>query len=733
MREAREPAVDELRADLASRREIAYYPCPSAARVAVVSGPRHRARDGRPGRLLRHGRFAYDRGRRVLADTFPSPGRLTVVDVRTGGLVDSTAGLPAGAQPAVIGPVLWSERADYLLGLTPTEFGVAAWMMDIERGRADILADTPVSHSLLGFRGTHDCPVRWLADGGVLLLRACADWEAGEDQVFDTDDGPIWPGPVVTAVHQAARVDVVVVDPTTGSSRALARDQTVTHVAVAPDQRHVLLATAGTVEELRTLLRYDMVRYEVYDTAGPGGPTEVGVVRLGSVKWARAAPATLVFVDRGLPGTVFWSAEVGAEPGLIAELPEPIQEWSTLSADVVVVVTGTRPPRLVTVPAARPVDPGHPLPGAVTDLEVLEGADTPLISVRLRLPAGDARQRLFRPDAAGQPVPAAPVPPGERLLATTRHGDLIVEECAPHRALVLSTQDGRRPVHHAVVAPIRRPFRTWHGSLPTGSYQLYLPEPPEDLEPLPLVLCLAPVFAASDRVAPADPVPPRTLVPPTPPWTYLPSCAVVTFTCPLAWHASTTFPEIVRQLRTAVHDLVTALASIPAVDADRLVLYGHSFGAAVAAVLLAEEPTLFRCAILRSGAYNRTLTPGGFQLERRTLWQTRDVYDGFTLAYVADRIATPVLLVQGTADPNSATTVAQAQALYEALRVAGGRARLLLLADEGHILTTFDGILTAACEELRWIRRWTGGRGSADTTQPARAGEPEPDLTQETP
>ena len=136
-----------------------------------------------------------------------------------------------------------------------------------------------------------------------------------------------------------------------------------------------------------------------------------------------------------------------------------------------------------------------------------------------------------------------------------------------------------------------------------------------------------------------------------------------------------------------------------------LALAGTSFGAACAAMVLAHTGELFGCAILRSGAYNRTLTPRGFHHETRALWDARDMYDGFTFAYQARSILSPVLIEQGTADTNGATDVLQAWAFYDALLAAGRQARIALLYNEGHVTRTHEGVLTAAREELTWIQR----------------------------
>lgn len=204
--------------------------------------------------------------------------------------------------------------------------------------------------------------------------------------------------------------------------------------------------------------------------------------------------------------------------------------------------------------------------------------------------------------------------------------------------------------------------------------------------------------------------------PPGPLWTYLPRCSVAMVRL---WHPRQGGPASFQHFAGRVVDDIRTTVNLLAEQTGQadLVLAGHSFGAAVAAVALPEVGDLFRCAVLRSGAYNRTLTPGGFQLERRPIWEAPDMYRGFTVIESAPRMEVPTLLVQGTADPNAATTALQAQLLYEALRLARTPARLVLLAEEGHVFGTADGILRAMHEEHAWIDRWCRAEERTDDVE----------------
>ena len=101
---------------------------------------------------------------------------------------------------------------------------------------------------------------------------------------------------------------------------------------------------------------------------------------------------------------------------------------------------------------------------------------------------------------------------------------------------------------------------------------------------------------------------------------------------------------------------VEAVVSRGVVDGSRIAIGGHSYGAFMAANLLAHAPDLFSCGIARNGAFNRTLTPFSFQEEERTLWQAPEVYIKMSPFLVADKIKSPLLLIHGQEDKQSGTT-----------------------------------------------------------------------------
>src|SRR5579859_4102818 len=124
-------------------------------------------------------------------------------------------------------------------------------------------------------------------------------------------------------------------------------------------------------------------------------------------------------------------------------------------------------------------------------------------------------------------------------------------------------------------------------------------------------------------------------------------------------------------------------AEMGVTDPARVGVGGHSYGAFMTANLLAHS-TLFRAGIARSGAYNRTLTPFGFQTERRTLWEAPDVYLRMSPFLNANKIKAPLLMIHGEADDNTGTFPIQSERMYQAIRGNGGTVRLVMLPTEAH-------------------------------------------------
>ncbi len=160
----------------------------------------------------------------------------------------------------------------------------------------------------------------------------------------------------------------------------------------------------------------------------------------------------------------------------------------------------------------------------------------------------------------------------------------------------------------------------------------------------------------------------------------------------------TFLPQIVGSASAAIE----AVVALGVADRDRVGVAGHSYGAFMAANLLAHSD-LFRAGIARSGAYNRTLTPFGFQSERRTLWEAPQAYVNVSPLFAADRLDEPILLVHGEDDDNSGTFPLQSQRLFHALKGNGGTARLVMLPKESHGYVARESVLHVLAESFRWF------------------------------
>ena len=154
------------------------------------------------------------------------------------------------------------------------------------------------------------------------------------------------------------------------------------------------------------------------------------------------------------------------------------------------------------------------------------------------------------------------------------------------------------------------------------------------------------------------------------------------------------------------------------VDPERVGVGGHSYGAFMTANLLAHSD-LFKAGIAESGAYNRTLTPFGFQSERRSLWEAEDVYLKMSPFMFADKIKEPLLLIHGEADDNSGTFPIQSDRLYQAVRGNGGTVRLVFLPAEAHAYRAKETIEHVNWEKLRWFDMYVKG----EAVSSAKAGQ----------
>jgi dipeptidyl aminopeptidase/acylaminoacyl peptidase len=173
-------------------------------------------------------------------------------------------------------------------------------------------------------------------------------------------------------------------------------------------------------------------------------------------------------------------------------------------------------------------------------------------------------------------------------------------------------------------------------------------------------------------------------------------------TMPVVGDPKTVNDTFVRQIVANAQAAIDVLDKMGVGDPKRVGVGGHSYGAFMTANLLAHCD-LFAAGIARSGAYNRTLTPFGFQSERRTLWEARDTYINMSPFMFADKINEPILLIHGMADNNSGTFPIQSERLFAALKGFGTTVRFVYLPFESHGYSARESVLTVLAEMFEWF------------------------------
>jgi dipeptidyl aminopeptidase/acylaminoacyl peptidase len=174
---------------------------------------------------------------------------------------------------------------------------------------------------------------------------------------------------------------------------------------------------------------------------------------------------------------------------------------------------------------------------------------------------------------------------------------------------------------------------------------------------------------------------------------------------PIVGDPKTAYDTYLEQLQADAKAAVDKAVELGVVDRNRIGVTGHSHGALMTANLIAHTD-LFRAGVATSGSYNKTLTPFGFQNERRSVWQARDVYLKASPFFYADKIKLPLLLIHGEDDANPGTEPIQSRKLFQAIRGNGGTARLVMLPHEPHWYTALESNEQEVSEMLAWFDRY---------------------------
>jgi dipeptidyl aminopeptidase/acylaminoacyl peptidase len=161
----------------------------------------------------------------------------------------------------------------------------------------------------------------------------------------------------------------------------------------------------------------------------------------------------------------------------------------------------------------------------------------------------------------------------------------------------------------------------------------------------------------------------------------------------------------VEQLVASAQAAVNKVVSMGVADPKRIGVGGHSYGAFMTVNLLAHS-NIFRAGIARSGAYNRSLTPFGFQNEDRSYWEAQDVYNRMAPFNYADKIKEPLLMIHGMADDNTGTFPIQSERMFAALKGLGTKVRLVMLPAEAHGYRARESIGQTLFEMTSWLDRY---------------------------
>jgi dipeptidyl aminopeptidase/acylaminoacyl peptidase len=167
--------------------------------------------------------------------------------------------------------------------------------------------------------------------------------------------------------------------------------------------------------------------------------------------------------------------------------------------------------------------------------------------------------------------------------------------------------------------------------------------------------------------------------------------------------------NFIQQITWGAEAAVNKLVELGIAERGKIGIAGHSYGGFMVANLLAHTD-LFAAGIARSGAYNRTLTPFGFQGERRTYWEAQEIYQTMSPFSFANKIKTPILMIHGKEDPNPGTFPMQSERLFAAIKGHGGIARLVVLPHEGHSYEARESILHVLTEQFDWFDKYLKGK-----------------------
>ena len=672
---------------------------------------------------------------------------LTLVDLASG--TSEPILLPRGA---TVGFPTWSPDGARFAFTVTRESGTALWIGEPGEARAHQLLD--------GLNGSLGLPCAWMPDGRRLLCREISD----ERPLSATPATPAPPAieqpayaPPFEGAYMLGRTAVVdeatvrnlvesrlvLIDSESGQRHVIG-DAAFESVDPAPSGGFLLVTRiAQPYPRVSGVDQLDEV-VEIWDKLGrvvarlPSG--------LRAVQWHPAMPATLAWVERddsgdrvmlqhppftSTPVEIFhtqnrfagldWVEETGA--ALVRDYSSTDRTRNLWYASV----DGPEAaPRLLrTASIDDPVDSiGSPLSRtnrwgkSVTAIDgngfYMRGEERTENGVqsflaRIDIATGKT-ERVWESDRAGYESVVDLLTSDAELLLTRRESaeeppNYFVENARAGAALQLTHYRHPAPeLKGALRIPLRYQRADGYGL----SSNLYLPPDYDPSRPLPLVVWAYPrqVGEGSDAAAMQTREGFMSINRAFKLVFLLRGYAVMDdVSMPIVGTQTDANDTFIEQIVANAEAAIGAATATGLVDSDRIGIAGYSYGAFMAANLLAHSQ-LFKAGIALSGAYNRTLTPFGFQTERRTLWEAPDTYLAMSPLLYSNRITAPLLLVHGLQDQNSGTSPLQSTQFYQAIRGNGGEAELLLLPWEGHSYRAKESVTQAASAMLSWFDRY---------------------------
>ncbi|MDX1431044.1 MAG: prolyl oligopeptidase family serine peptidase [Gammaproteobacteria bacterium] len=662
------------------------------------------------------------------------------------------------------GVELWHARADdaaaVRLGgvrLNPAEGRSFVWMPDGERILCRLV---PVDAS--------EMPGLPPAAPGPVVMEAAGEWPLANGDALAHGDA-----------YQAALFDyfmrsqLALADTRSGTVDPIGEPGLYAELAPSPDGRYILVSRMAAPARGAGPRAISSETFEVWSADGrlvrsfspPGRAASPARGARRGFAWQHTAEAALLWIERaGRAGEriMVAPAPFAAPPRAVFESEHHVTgiEWLERSSLAVVheydaaerravawlvdfaIAGGTPEPMWSRHIDDRYGDPGRPITrrnAAGLEVVVRDGRHI-YLSARGATPHGerpfvsrwslDARQgEVIWRSGEGRYETAIAMPGGEPSRLLIRHESA---QAPPNYALERVDGGGRTELTR-FGEPAGGSFKVTRQVLTfarddgiTLQATLYLPEDRVENERLPLVLWAYPrayrdadnagkISRSGDRYAAFDRAIPAFLA--------MRGFAVMDqVSMPIVRTGGEGDASFAAQIVASARAAIDKAVSMGVADPDRVGVAGHSYGAFMTVTLLAHSH-LFKAGVALSGAYNRTLTPFGFQTERRTLWEAPGMYLEMSPFMYAHRIEAPLLLIHGGQDENAGTSPMQSERLFQAIRGQGGTVKLVMLPYEGHVYRARESVLHSAAEMLDWFARHLRRPATtADSTQAASSG-----------